>query len=149
MIRFSKKTEYAIIAMSHMAEKPAGELTSCREMAEQYNISDEVLSKVLQGLARNRVVVSVQGTKGGYQIQRPLEQISIREIVSAIDEPLQLVDCFGKEEECTCEQLPNCNIKNPMHQIQLLLESFFDSVSLKDFKEKSWMLQMQNTFHQS
>ena len=71
MLRLSKKADYALIAMRHLAASEPGSSSSAREIAESYAIPAELLAKVLQRLVRARLLVSVQGTRGGYKLGRP------------------------------------------------------------------------------
>ncbi len=71
MLRLSKKSDYALIAMKHLAMRPdGGASSSAREISESYDIPLELLAKVLQRLVRARLLVSVQGTRGGYRLAR-------------------------------------------------------------------------------
>ena len=72
MLRLSKKADYALMAMKHLAMKTdAASSTSAREIAEQYDIPIELMAKVLQRLARSGLLTSHQGTRGGYTLSRP------------------------------------------------------------------------------
>ena len=78
MLRLSKKADYALMAMKHLAEKGGASSTSAREIAEQYDIPLELMAKVLQRLVRNGLLASTQGTRGGYILQRSPETITVR-----------------------------------------------------------------------
>ena len=79
MLRLSKKADYALIAMKHLAQKAGGRSsTSAREIAEQYDIPIELMAKVLQRLVRTGLLVSTQGTRGGYLLGRASAAISVR-----------------------------------------------------------------------
>jgi len=78
MLRLSKKADYALMAMKHLAIKPDLSSTSAREIAEQYDIPIELMAKVLQRLARSGLLTSHQGTRGGYTLARPVAAISVR-----------------------------------------------------------------------
>ena len=71
MLRLSKKADYALMAMKHLAMRQDAASCSAREIAEAYEIPLELLAKVLQRLVRSRLLVSVQGTRGGYRLGRP------------------------------------------------------------------------------
>ena len=75
MLRLSKKADYALMAVKHLAMRPDGGSASAREIAESYDIPLELLAKVLQRLVRSRILVSVQGTRGGYRLGRPAQSI--------------------------------------------------------------------------
>ena len=70
MLRLSKKADYALMAMKHLAMRPDAPSASAREIAEQYDIPIELMAKVLQRLARRGLLTSHQGTRGGYRLGR-------------------------------------------------------------------------------
>ncbi len=103
MLKLSKKTEYAVIAIIDMAANGKSSLTTAKDLSTKYNIPRELLGKVLQSLAREEVIVSQQGVKGGYRLKLPLDKINFNTIIKAVEGPIHLVDCRD-ESECNCEQ---------------------------------------------
>ena len=95
----SRPCSYAIRAMAHLAEKPPGQLSSSREICDQENIPPAFLSKVFLPLCRCRMVHSVRGTGGGYELAVPPDQIRLLEIVRAIDGS-QLDNCILEDHPC-------------------------------------------------
>jgi Rrf2 family protein len=118
MLRLSKKADYALMAMKHLARKTdsASASTSAREIAEQYNIPIELMAKVLQRLARSGLLTSHQGTRGGYTLSKPMASISVADIIQAIDGPLTVTACSTHDEQC--EQFTKCNIRDPLWRIK-------------------------------
>lgn len=133
MMRFSKKVEYALIALLHIAKKSGGELTTARELSEKFSISLELMGKILQSLVKNKMIVSVQGVKGGYYLARPKEQIKLASVIAAIDGPIALTDCIASGEFESCERGKNCLIRNSMEDIQAKVMNLLEQISLKDF----------------
>ena len=134
MLRFSKKVEYALIVMADMSVYSSPEtLYTAKSLADQYQIPQEILGKVLQTLVRHNLLVSVQGVKGGYALARRPEDINLKEIVEAIDGPVALMNC-GDNDHSQCGQFTNCNIKSPLGIIQTQLSMFFHSISLNDLR---------------
>ena len=88
MLRLSKKTDYALMAMKHLALHGDRGASSAREIAEQYDIPAELMAKVLQRLVRRGLLVSHQGTRGGYQLARPATLMSVADVIQAVDGPL-------------------------------------------------------------
>ena len=70
MLKLSKKVEYGLISMMHMDSVQSGDLATARKLSEHYNIPGELLGKVLQSLAKGRLIVAAQGAKGGYRLAR-------------------------------------------------------------------------------
>ncbi len=136
MMKFSKKVEYALIALLHMAKKSPDELTTARELADKYSISLELMGKILQSLVKSGMVISVQGVKGGYYLAQPIDRINISLVITAIDGPIAIADCLDADEETVCERERNCLIRRSMEEIQSKLVGLFDEITLKDFESK-------------
>ena len=126
MLRFSKKADYALIALKDLASHPEGASSSAREIAERYDIPVELMAKVLQRLAKMGVVASHHGTHGGYHLARAANQISVADIIQAIDGPVLVTACSDEDE--TCEQYAKCNVRDPLWRLKdrivQTLESF-------------------------
>jgi Rrf2 family protein len=116
MLRLSKKADYALIAMKHLAIRPDAASASAREIAEQYGIPIELMAKVLQRLARRGLVTSHQGTRGGYRLSRPASIISVADIIQAIEGPLTVTACSTEAENC--DQYAKCNVRDPLWRIK-------------------------------
>ncbi|MDE3155092.1 MAG: SUF system Fe-S cluster assembly regulator [Acidobacteriota bacterium] len=115
MLRFSKKADYALIAMKHLALR-GEQATSAREIAEQYGIPVELMAKVLQRLARRGLLVSSQGTRGGYKLSRSPRLMSVADVIQAIDGPVTVTACSTADEKC--EQYATCNVRDPLWRIK-------------------------------
>ncbi len=116
MLRLSKKADYALIAMKHLATRERGESASAREIAEEYSIPVELMAKVLQRLVRRGLLTSQQGTRGGYHLARPAETISVADVIQAIDGPLTVTACSHQND--ACGQFAKCNIRDPLWRIR-------------------------------
>lgn len=117
MLRLSKKADYALIAMKHLALKDGESASSsAREIAEQYDIPIELMAKVLQRLVRSGLLASHQGTRGGYQLGRAPDTISVADVIQAIDGPLQVTACSTDDEQC--DQFAKCNVRDPLWRIK-------------------------------
>jgi Rrf2 family protein len=122
MLRLSKKADYALMAMKHLAlrnDRAAGNSSSAREIAEQYDIPIELLAKVLQRLVRRGLLASQQGTRGGYQLARQPQQISVADVIQAIDGPVTVTACSSEDGvTSTCEQFAKCNVRDPLWRVR-------------------------------
>ena len=137
MLRLSKKSDYALMAMKHLAVKtasaspsPASSSTSAREIAEQYDIPIELMAKVLQRLARRGLLTSHQGTRGGYTLARSTASISVADIIQAIDGPLTVTACSTEDEQC--EQFTKCNVRDPLWRIKDRILAALSTCSLAE-----------------
>jgi Rrf2 family protein len=116
VLRLSKKADYALIAMRHLALRPDAGAASAREIAEQFDIPTELLAKVLQRLVRQQLLTSHQGTRGGYVLARPAVHISVADVIQAIDGPVAVTACASDGEPC--EQYDKCSIRDPLWRIK-------------------------------
>jgi len=132
VLRLSKKTDYALMAMKHLARKAdsASASTSAREIAEQYDIPIELMAKVLQRLARRGLLTSHQGTRGGYTLSKTTASISVADIIQAIDGPLTVTACSSDDEGC--DQFTKCNVRDPLWRIKDRILSALASCSLAE-----------------
>src|SRR5213078_1818547 len=112
MLRLSKKADYALIAMKHLAVRGDRGSSSAREIAGLYDIPIELLAKVLQRLVRRGLLASQQGTRGGYQLVRMPSQISVADVIQAIDGPVTVTACTT--EDGRCDQFAKCNVRDPL-----------------------------------
>ena len=116
MLRLSKKSDYALIAMKHLALRGDRGSSSAREIAGLYDIPIELMAKVLQKLVRRGLLASHQGTRGGYQLARVPAQISIADVIQAIEGPVTVTACSTDEGQC--EQFSKCNVRDPLWRVR-------------------------------
>jgi Rrf2 family protein len=130
MLRLSKKADYAIMAVRHLALQPGSPSTSAREIAEQYDIPLELMAKVLQRLVRAGILISTQGTRGGYTLSRPSSVISVADVIQAIDGPFTVTACSTEKHDC--EQYGKCSIRDPLWQIRERIAETLGMVSMAE-----------------
>ena len=130
MLRLSKKADYALMAMKHLATHSDVASTSARAIAEEYNIPLELMAKVLQKLARRGLLASHQGTRGGYTLSKATTSISVADIIEAIDGPLTVTACSTEDEQC--EQFNRCNVRDPLWRIKDRIIAALATVSLAE-----------------
>jgi Rrf2 family protein len=126
MFRLSKKADYGLIALKHLAQH-ADESVSAREIAKEYRIPAELLAKILQRLARKGLVVSQQGTHGGYVLARDPSKISIVDVIEALDGPIGITPC---ERGSSCEQLEKCTVRDPLNAVRVKMVSILGDTSI-------------------
>lgn len=128
MLRLSKKADYALIAMKHLAQNARS--ASAREIAGQYDIPIELLAKVLQRLVRTGLLASTQGTRGGYTLNRAAKAISVADVIQAIDGPFTVTACSTEKHDC--EQYAKCSVRDPLWQIRERIVAALGTVTLSE-----------------
>jgi len=128
MLRLSKKADYALIAMAHLALKPGS--ASAREIAENYEIPTELMAKVLQRLARRNLLTSQQGARGGYTLARAATGISVADVIQAIDGPVAVTACSSHADRCG--QFAKCNVRDPLWRISDIIVAALARTSVSE-----------------
>ncbi len=126
MFRLSKKADYGLIALKHLAQHTE-ESVSAREIAREYRIPAELLAKILQRLARKGLVLSQQGTHGGYVLARDPSQISIVDVIEALDGPIGITPC---ERGSSCDQLELCSVRDPLMMVRAKMVRILGDTSI-------------------
>ena len=115
MLKLTKKADYGLIAMRHLAEHADLGACSAKDLAEMYMMPQEALAKILQKLTKAGLLVSQHGTNGGYTLARDPRCISAFEVIRAIDGPLFITSCSTATEDC--EQSDRCTIREPLRRV--------------------------------
>jgi Rrf2 family protein len=129
MIQFNRKTEYAILAVEHIARKE--NQASTREIADAYHIPYPLLAKVLQKLAAAGMIRAVHGTKGGYVLTKRPAEISVADVVEVFDGPIAVAECF-REEKSACPQWDGCHIKDPFYELNSKIHNLLVQTKIAD-----------------
>ena len=130
MLRLSKKSDYALIALKDLALSAPGTSSSAREIARRYEIPTELMAKVMQRLAKRELVASHQGTRGGYILARPASQISVADVIQAIDGQVTVTAC--SEDDETCEQYSKCTIRDPLWRLKDRIVEFLTALTIHE-----------------
>jgi Rrf2 family protein len=129
VLRLSKKVDYGLMAVHYIAFHQHDGVVNTKRIAEELMIPAELLAKILQRLAKGKLIASVSGPKGGYVLAREPGQIRVSEVLRAIEGPLGLVSCYRTMQ---CPQLERCNIRRPVWAIQSSIERFLETMTLEE-----------------
>jgi FeS assembly SUF system regulator len=130
LIRLSRITDYGIVLMAHLAEQPQDAPRNAREVAAETRLPLPVVSKVLKSLARAGLLVSQRGAKGGYALARPAGQITVPEMIVALEGPIGLTEC--SQHPGTCRQEHTCHVRTPWQHISRAVQGTLARITLSD-----------------
>lgn len=132
-MNITKEADYAIRVILHLSEAPVGEKISASTIAEAQNIPSQFLLKILRKLRQHELIESFMGVKGGYILKKSPEDISLRNVIEAIDGPIYLNRCLKDPTECN--QFPHkCAVHRKLQGIQNRLLTDLDSVNFANIK---------------
>ena len=133
MLKLSKKSDYALIALKHLAVNADKGSFSASDIAEAYGISAPLMAKVLQKLARVGIVSARHGSTGGYTLARDAKLITALEAIDAIDGPLSLTSCVTNHGDC--EQTKTCTIKEPLRRVNNTILAVLNKVTISEMAD--------------
>ncbi len=136
MVTLSKKTEYALIALTYLTAEPKN-THSARALAQRSKMPPALLMNVLKQLSGAGLVESVRGAAGGYRLGRPADEITLTEVIAAVDGPVHLTACAGtagEEREHArqgCRLGGGCPVHGALEGIHERLVAFLSSITLE------------------
>ncbi len=130
MLKLTRKTEYALMALGHLSRTAEEGVTKVRKIADAHDIPFPVMAKVMQHMARAGFVEPVQGARGGYRLKAQLADVNLWQFLERMEGPLGIVDCVNVSED-ECSQVESCSIRNPMQVIDHTLKAEFTDLSLE------------------
>ena len=130
MLKLTKKADYGLIALKHLAVNQVRGSCSAKEIADCYGIPLPLLSKILQKLGKAGFLQSVQGTNGGYKLARDAGEITTLQVIRSIDGPIVLTACFT--EHGSCSHSDRCNVREPLRKVHEGILRLLSSITIAD-----------------
>jgi Rrf2 family iron-sulfur cluster assembly transcriptional regulator len=130
MMELTRKGEYAIRGIIYLAKQPPGKVALVSEIAEATAVPPTFLAKIFQSFAKLGLVNSFRGTGGGFVLGRPAGQITLRQVVEAVEGPILPNRCLLAE--VGCDQLEQCNVHPVWRRVQGEVALILDGVTLEE-----------------
>ncbi len=127
MLRITKLTDYATVVLTALADAP-DRVHSASGLAERSGLELPTVAKVLKPLAHAGLVTSFRGVNGGYRLARAANQISLIEIVEAIEGPLGMTECSGAHSNC--ERESSCGVRGSWRHINDVIAETLRGITL-------------------
>jgi Rrf2 family protein len=134
MLKLSKKADYGLIAVKHLATRGVESAQSAGDIAEVYGISATLLAKVLQKLARVGLVTAQHGSAGGYRLAKDPSEISALDVISAVDGPVFITSCITTRGECF--QSPKCTVREPLRRVNESIMQVLSTVTISQMSDE-------------
>jgi len=139
MLSLTRKSDYALVALVHLARQAPGR-ASARQIAERFQVPLPMLMNILKELMNCGLVSSTRGVNGGYSLAKPSDQITLADLIEAIDGPVRLAMCCGDESqqrEPECDLQAGCPTREPIQKVHDLFRRFLDQVTLADLESNN------------
>jgi len=132
MIKFSKETDYALQLLEHLSHSK--DVLSLSEFSANSNISLPILQKIARSLKKHKLILAYRGKNGGYTLARLIGEISLKDVVEAMQVEYGMTDCTKKQHSCKLES--NCNAKKGFKVLHSQVEAIMQSTTLDIFFHK-------------
>ena len=143
MLRLTKETDYGVMILTHFAAQAREARLTARDLATRTHLSHPMISKVMKVLAKNGLLTSQRGAGGGYQLAKASSQISVADIIKAMEGPISLTVCTD-EGETHCLVESDCPARQPWSVINQAIEEALGSIPLASMTKKPNLNQMVN-----
>ena len=138
-MRLTRGTDYGILGILYLAMQPREQVTMLREVAEHQDVPESYLAKIFQDLTKNGLVRSHRGARGGFSLARPALQISLRQIIEALEGPIALNLCLDIREGCP--RTETCAVAHVLRRAQQDLLQTLESTSLEELARATKVLE--------
>ncbi|MGB0036834.1 MAG: SUF system Fe-S cluster assembly regulator [Candidatus Acidiferrales bacterium] len=135
MLKLSKKADYGLIALKHLAVHNGEGSSSAGDIAGIYGISTPLMAKVLQKLARGGLVAARHGSSGGYTLARHPSKITALDVINAIDGPLFITSCVTTHGNCDIST--TCSIRQPLRLVNESILEVLGKVTISQMTDEA------------
>ncbi len=132
-MRLTTKGRFAVTAMIDLAMHNGKSPVTLSEISERQKISLSYLEQLFGKLRRQELVSSVRGPGGGYNLAKPTEQVSVADIITAVDEPIDATQCGGKEN---CKDDHKCITHDLWTDLNRHIFDYLRAVTLSELVSK-------------
>jgi len=129
-MRLTRGADYAARGIIYLAAMPPDAVVLVKDIAASERLPENYLSKIFQDLAKDGLVRSHRGARGGFSLARPAEDITLRQVIEAIEGPIALSRCLSATDSCDCEG--TCAMRPVFAQAQARFLEVLDHTTLKD-----------------
>ena len=136
MIKVTRLADYAV-SIIYAFSGSEKEILSSQDIVEKTKLHKATVNKLLAQLVKKNVLEPFRGTKGGYRLKKGLDNISIRELIEAIEGPVLLTDCLNKNAN-NCNLFNVCNTKTIWSFINTEINNTLENIKIKDIKSKKF-----------
>jgi FeS assembly SUF system regulator len=129
MIRITKQTDYGIVLLTHLAAQPDRHVNA-PELAAETQLPLPMVSKILKLLVREGLLLSHRGVKGGYSLTRDPREMTMAEIIAALEGPIAITECIEVSGDCSHERL--CPVRSNWHRINAAVREALEGITLAE-----------------
>lgn len=132
---FTKASEYALLSLIYISERK--DPIDVDTMSSDLKISKSFLAKILQSLAKDKILKSFKGANGGFSLSQDPTNISIKHIIESVEKrPTSVFECSHSEQDCPSEKAASCKIWSVFNGLQHKVDEILENITLADILKK-------------
>lgn len=136
-MKLSKKSDYALRAMIYLSMKYQKGAVQIKEISSSERIPQKFLENILLTLRKSGILISKMGLKGGYELARSPDLITLGEVIRALDGAIAPVDCVSKISYRPCAEEVNCVVRSVMMEIRNAITGVLDTITFADMCKRA------------
>ena len=133
-MRINKLTDYSIVIMTNMVIKDEKGMYNAKELAEATGIPLPTVTRILKMLSNGKLLESQRGPQGGYSLTRSAKEISVAEVIEAMEGPISLTECAS--DDCGCFYEASCAVGKPWQKINKAIKEVLQNINLAEMGMK-------------
>ncbi len=133
MISITKHSDYSIVMLAHLARKPNA-VVSAKELAEGSKLPYPTVSKLLKLLVKSGILMSIQGSHGGYRLKKSPTEISVASVIEAIEGPISMTEC-ATGDHGKCKTQDSCSIQPHWMTINGVIKKSLESLAISSLSQ--------------
>tara|TARA_B100001079_G_C16175201_1_gene410317 strand:+ start:107 stop:559 length:453 start_codon:yes stop_codon:yes gene_type:complete len=133
-MRINKLTDYSIILMANMVINSEKNIHTAKGLSEETEIPLPTVTRIMKLLSNKELLESQRGPQGGYSLIRTSQEISVADVIEAMEGPISLTECSS--DNCHCIYEDNCDVGKPWQKINRAIRKVLKNISLDDMVKK-------------
>jgi FeS assembly SUF system regulator len=129
MLRITRQTDYAVVILTRFAQEGLGRIHTARDLAAETDVPLPTVSKILKMLARGGLLISQRGVKGGYRLARSPAEITVAEVIEAVEGPIAMTEC-AEASPGECDKEPWCPVRSNWQLINDAVHGALEGITL-------------------
>lgn len=137
MLRISRIADYGVVLATRLATLLSEDMRSVSELARETGVPQPTVSKILKQLAREGLLESTRGARGGYRLARRPEDVTVAEVIAALEGPIGMTECGHGDGHGECELSSRCGVRGNWQRINEAIAEALSAITLADMAQPS------------
>ena len=133
-MKINKLTDYSIVILANLVAKDENAMYTAKELSEFSGIPLPTVTRILKMLSNKGILESQRGAQGGYELTKNSSEISVAEVIEAMEGPIALTECAS--DDCGCAFEPSCVVGKPWQKINKAVNDVLRNISLSDMSRR-------------